>query len=98
LEITFFASSPALAPAAPRGAAGQGRFEAKLRWTFTGSKQMETTNISTTESQSPVTVNTKDQNMWAMLCHLSTFSVFIVPFGNIIGPLVIWLIKKDEFP
>jgi uncharacterized protein len=39
-----------------------------------------------------------DQNMWAMLCHLSALAGFIIPFGNIIGPLVIWLIKKDEFP
>ncbi|MFP5304044.1 DUF4870 domain-containing protein, partial [Cobetia sp. SIMBA_158] len=33
---------------------------------------------------------------WAMLCHLSAFAGFIVPFGSIIGPLIIWLIKKDE--
>ena len=36
---------------------------------------------------------------WAMLCHLTALSFYIgVPFGNIIGPLVIWLIKKDELP
>jgi uncharacterized protein len=41
----------------------------------------------------------KDDRTWAMFCHLSTFSVYIgIPFGNIIGPLVIWLIKRDEFP
>jgi uncharacterized Tic20 family protein len=40
----------------------------------------------------------KEQNMWAMLCHLSIFIGFIIPFGNVIAPLVIWLIKKDEFP
>lgn len=40
-----------------------------------------------------------DENMWAMFCHLSTFAVFIFPFfGNIIGPLIIWSIKKDEYP
>jgi uncharacterized Tic20 family protein len=32
-----------------------------------------------------------------MLCHLLSFIGFIgVPFGNILGPLVIWLMKKDE--
>ena len=31
-----------------------------------------------------------------MLCHLLAFSGFIIPFGMIIGPLVIWLIKKDR--
>ncbi len=35
---------------------------------------------------------------WAMLCHLSAFVGYFFPFGNIIGPLVIWLMKKDEIP
>jgi uncharacterized protein len=39
----------------------------------------------------------RDQNMWAMLCHLSSLAGFIIPLGNIIGPLIIWLIKKDEY-
>jgi uncharacterized protein len=39
----------------------------------------------------------KDERTWAMLCHLTALAFFI-PFGNIIGPLVVWLIKKDEFP
>jgi len=42
-------------------------------------------------------VPNKDQNMWAMLCHLSALAGFVIPLGNIIGPLVIWLIKKDEY-
>lgn len=37
-----------------------------------------------------------ESRMWAMLAHLSSLSGFIIPFGNIIGPLVIWLIKRDE--
>lgn len=36
------------------------------------------------------------ERTWAMLCHLSALVGFIFPFGNIIGPLVVWLIKKDE--
>ena len=40
----------------------------------------------------------KKDRTWAMFCHLTALSVFIgIPFGNIIGPLVIWLIKRDEF-
>jgi hypothetical protein len=36
---------------------------------------------------------------WAMLTHLIALCGFIgVPFGHIIGPLVIWLVKKDQFP
>lgn len=37
-----------------------------------------------------------ESRMWAMLAHLSAFSGFVIPFGNIIGPLVIWLVKRDE--
>ncbi len=33
-----------------------------------------------------------------MLCHLTAFALFVIPLGNIIAPLVIWLLKKDEFP
>ena len=37
-------------------------------------------------------------NTWAMLCHLLGLCAFIgIPFGNIIGPLVVWLIKGKEF-
>lgn len=40
----------------------------------------------------------QNANTWAMFCHLSALALFIgVPFGNIIAPLIIWLIKKDEF-
>jgi len=43
-------------------------------------------------------VTDKDARTWAMLCHLAGFSGFIVPFGNILGPLIVWAIKKDEHP
>ncbi|OBR66746.1 orotate phosphoribosyltransferase [Paenibacillus oryzae] len=33
-----------------------------------------------------------------MLCHLLALSTFIVPLGSILGPLVMWLIKKDQSP
>jgi len=42
----------------------------------------------------------KDARMWAMFCHLSALSGFlpIVPaVGAIIGPLIIWQVKKNEF-
>jgi uncharacterized protein len=41
---------------------------------------------------------TPDEKNWAVFCHLAGFAGFLVPFGNIIGPLVIWLIKKDQTP
>lgn len=40
----------------------------------------------------------KDEKTWGVLAHLSALAGFVVPFGNIIGPLFIWLIKKDQYP
>jgi uncharacterized protein len=41
----------------------------------------------------------KDEKNLAMLAHLLAFSVCVMPFfGNIIGPLVLWLLKKDTRP
>lgn len=34
--------------------------------------------------------------MWEVLCHVSALAGYIIPFGNIIGPLVVWLMKKAE--
>jgi uncharacterized protein len=36
---------------------------------------------------------------WNMFCHLSALAGYIgVPLGSIIGPLIVWQIKKNEFP
>jgi len=36
---------------------------------------------------------------WGMLCHLAALAYFLgIPFGNVLGPLIVWLIKKDEHP
>jgi uncharacterized protein len=40
----------------------------------------------------------KDERTWGMLCHLIAFSGYLIPFGSILGPLIIWMIKKDEMP
>lgn len=40
----------------------------------------------------------KDARTWGMLAHLSALAGYVIPFGNIIGPLIVWLIKKEEYP
>jgi uncharacterized Tic20 family protein len=40
----------------------------------------------------------KDAKMWAMFCHLAGLGTYLVPFGGIIAPLIIWQIKKDDHP
>jgi uncharacterized Tic20 family protein len=42
-------------------------------------------------------IDDKDERMWGMFCHLSALSGFVIPFGNIIGPLIIYSMKKDEY-
>ena len=40
----------------------------------------------------------KDERNWGMICHLSSLSGLIIPFGSILGPIIVWAIKKDEMP
>ena len=41
----------------------------------------------------------KTARNWAVAAHLSGLSLYLgVPFGNILGPLFIWLFKKDASP
>ncbi|MBL8386555.1 MAG: DUF4870 domain-containing protein [Burkholderiales bacterium] len=35
---------------------------------------------------------------WAMACHLAALAGFFVPFGNLLGPLVVWLLKRADMP
>jgi len=42
-------------------------------------------------------INSEEQT-FSMLCHLSALAGYVIPFGNIIGPLIFWLIKKDQYP
>jgi len=37
-----------------------------------------------------------EEKTYAMFCHLAAFAGFFIPFGNILGPLVVWLLKKQE--
>lgn len=54
--------------------------------------QEETTN------QSVETGLTQDDKTMGMLCHLAAFAGLIIPFGSLIGPLVVWQMKKDQSP
>jgi len=38
----------------------------------------------------------KEERNWAMGAHLSSFLGSFIPFANIIAPLIVWLVKKDE--
>nr|WP_029529634.1 DUF4870 domain-containing protein [Pseudomonas sp. S9] len=50
------------------------------------------------EEQAPIPTPTQEARQWAMFCHFAAFLGFIFPFGNLVGPLVVWQIKKDLDP
>lgn len=50
--------------------------------------------ITDTAEQTPG----KDARTWGMICHLAAFAGFVIPFGSLLGPLIVWAIKKDEDP
>jgi hypothetical protein len=37
-----------------------------------------------------------DERTWGMAVHLSALSGFLIPFGNVIAPLVIWMLQEDK--
>jgi len=42
--------------------------------------------------------SSSEANLWSMLCHLSSLLGFVIPFGNLVGPIVVWAIKRQEIP
>ena len=51
-------------------------------------------------NQTAAATSDNDERTWAMFCHLSALLGVLtqIPFGNIIGPLVVWLLKRDRYP
>lgn len=44
---------------------------------------------------SPPSLPTPSSTNWRLYLELLTLSGFFIPFGHILGPLVLWLVKKD---
>lgn len=40
----------------------------------------------------------KQARMWAAVCHLAALAGYIIPMGHVIGPLVVWLLKRHDAP
>ena len=50
------------------------------------------------DSELPVPAPSYEARQGAMLCHLAAFLGFVFPFGNIVGPLILWQMKKHADP
>lgn len=47
--------------------------------------------------QNPAPLHSPNERNWGMLCHLSALAGFIgLPYGNVLGPLIVWLLKKND--
>jgi hypothetical protein len=53
-------------------------------------------NPNDQDNESQQSQLTHEERQYAMFCHFSAFLGLLLPFGSIIGPLVLWQIKKDE--
>jgi uncharacterized protein len=50
------------------------------------------------QKEEPLPELTKDARTWAMLCHLSALVGLMGGIAMFVGPLIIWLLKRDEHP
>jgi uncharacterized protein len=55
---------------------------------------MENSDVTSTPSEL-----SNEEKTWATFTHLAGLALYIgIPFGNVLGPLVIWLLKRNEMP
>ena len=45
-----------------------------------------------------IATSTQDERTWAMIGHLAAFTAFISGIGCVVGPLIVWLVKRDTLP
>ncbi|MBC9252866.1 orotate phosphoribosyltransferase [Pseudomonas alcaligenes] len=50
------------------------------------------------DEQNPSPTPSQEARQWAMFCHLAAFIGLLIPFGNLIGPLIVWQIKRELDP
>ena len=43
-------------------------------------------------------IPSQEVRQWAMFCHFAAFLGLVFPFGNLLGPLIVWQIKKELDP
>jgi len=50
------------------------------------------------DSDLPITPPGADVRQWAMFCHLSALLGLVLPLGHLLGPLVLWHLKREQDP
>ncbi len=72
-----------------------GVFFHKITAAYEDSRRLEA-DVKTASATTGPAMDVKEECKWAMACHLSALSGFLIPFGNVIGPLVVWICKKNQ--
>ena len=50
------------------------------------------------DEQLPLATPSREVRQWAMSCHLSALLGIWLPFGTLIGPLILWQMKRESDP
>lgn len=40
----------------------------------------------------------QEARQWAMFCHFAAFIGLVFPFGSLLGPLIVWQLKRESDP
>ena len=40
----------------------------------------------------------QEARQWAMFCHFAEFIGLVFPFGSLLGPLIVWQLKRESDP
>ena len=48
------------------------------------------------ETVNPTPSPSREERNWGVFTHLASLSGFIIPLGTVLGPLIVWLVKKGE--
>jgi uncharacterized Tic20 family protein len=54
------------------------------------------TNESSSTTKQIIQPRSSSNSIWSLACHFSAYGMFFFPFGNLVGPLIVWLAKRDQ--
>ncbi len=52
----------------------------------------------TEQAEDQIQALSQDDKNMGIVVHVASFAGYLIPFGSILGPLIVWLMKRDEIP
>jgi len=93
----FMICCPLLERALVSGVAGVAGVERDLRSLRSDDRKFSRRHPMT-EIHPPTQSSDAKANQWAMFVHFSVLCGYLVPLAGLVAPIVLWQIKKDEYP